>query len=69
MAEQKTIWLCSHCGYHPESSGRWCGAGCGSDYNRMVKVEGLAAVEIVELFDKLIAVREALGYLPRVRLE
>jgi|JI10StandDraft_1071094.scaffolds.fasta_scaffold1993569_2 hypothetical protein len=28
-------WMCSHCGPHPESTGRWCASGCGRDHGRM----------------------------------
>lgn len=32
-------YVCSSCGYHPRNRAEWCALGCGSDYNKMWKVE------------------------------
>lgn len=54
-SRSEVVWLCSICGYHPGSSGRWCDAGCGSDFRQMMKVEGLPAIELREQGEKLTA--------------
>lgn len=35
----EAFYLCAVDGYDPDNSARWCGCGCGSDYNRMVPVD------------------------------
>ena len=37
-AEIRAKFVCTHCGYHPNSRADWCGKGCGSDYNKMIDV-------------------------------
>ena len=32
------LYVCTHCGYHPDSSMSWCAAGCGRDFNKMIQV-------------------------------
>lgn len=39
-----TAWSCSICGPHKGSSGRWCDAGCGSDYNQMTPLWSFDAI-------------------------
>lgn len=36
VADPEMAWVCSHDGYHPLNTVRWCALGCGSDYNRMI---------------------------------
>lgn len=38
VADTDTAWFCSHDGYHPGNTNRWCAVGCGSDYNRMTGI-------------------------------
>lgn len=40
-----STYLCSHCGWHPDNSPRWCGSGCGSDFNRMIPTERADALD------------------------
>lgn len=47
MAEQ-TYYLCSIDGYDPDNSARWCGCGCGSDFNRMVPVDMAGALKAAD---------------------
>lgn len=36
--QEGTFYVCRFCGYHKNNRATWCGAGCGSDYNQMLKV-------------------------------
>lgn len=47
-ASSQTFYLCSIDGYDPDNSARWCGCGCGSDYNRMVPVDMAGALKAAD---------------------
>lgn len=44
MAELMPMWSCSHCGPWPTSRANWCDRGCGSDYNRMERIDVLVSL-------------------------
>lgn len=39
VAPNDPVWACTHDGPCLTSRGNWCDLGCGSDYNRMEKMQ------------------------------
>lgn len=50
--EQSEVWACTICGVHPRSGPLWCAAGCGRDYNEMVRVPLAAGVRVISVHDE-----------------